>query len=131
MKAIDFPFRIQSGSWATTDNYYRIVRNQIIDSAMTNSRERVMRARYGMDAQSFLFIGTDDLRRFDAEAMAKQRIIDMCPRAIIDDVKLYTDAMTSSMVRIDVWFRPNEYAEPETIELNIVQGNIIEGAPDA
>jgi phage baseplate assembly protein W len=127
MQALDFPFRIQSGSWATTDSYYKIVRNQIIDSAMTNGRERVMRARYGMDAQSFLFIGTDDLRHNDAESLAKERLINMCPRAVIEKVTLYPDSMASSTVRIDILFRPNDYSDPETIELNIVQT----GASDA
>ena len=121
MQALSFPFRIQSGSWATTTNYYQIVRDQIIDSAMTNGRERVMRARYGMDAQGFLFVGTDDLRRSDAEALAKQRLTNMCPRAIIDNVSLYTDGESSPIVRIDITFRPNEFADPETLELNIVQ----------
>lgn len=124
MKALDFPFRIENGSWAMTDNYYKVVRNQIIDSAMTNGRERVMRARYGMDAQSFLFVGTDDLRKTDAESLAKERLINMCPRAVIERVTLYPEAAGSSVVRIDIHFRPNEYADAETLELNIIQTGV-------
>ena len=121
MKALDFPFRIQSGSWAMTDDYPTILKNQIIDSAMTNGRERVMRARYGMDAQGFLFIGTDDLRHNDAESLCKERLISMCPRAVIDQVSLYTDGLASSTVRIDIQFRPNQFADPETLQVNIIQ----------
>ena len=127
MKVLDFPFRIQGGSWVMTSDYGTVVCNQIIDSAMTNGRERVMRARYGMDAQGFLFIGTDDLRHADAESLCKERLIQMCPRAVIESVDLYTDGLSSSTVRIDIQFRPNEFASPETLELNIVQTGVSDG----
>jgi phage baseplate assembly protein W len=132
MQALDFPFRIQSGSWAMADTNSRICRNQIIDSAMTNSRERVMRPDYGMDAQSFLFVGTDALRRHDVETHAQQLLAQMCPRSVIEKVTIFTEGLNSPLVRLDIIFRPTEFAEPEKLELNIVQGDIlVEGEPRA
>lgn len=119
MRAIDFPFRISGGKLATTESYPRLVRNQIIDSVMTNYQERIMRPEYGSDIQALVFEQADDLRRKDANEIIKERLIQMVPRAIIEDVSLEQDFGSANVVYVKVTFRVNSYSEAEDVTIPV------------
>ena len=121
VQSIDFPFRFQGGSLQLTSNYQRVVRAQLIDSVMTNYRERVMRPDYGADIQSFLFEGVPELRTIDTANLIKQRLIAMVPRATIDSVSVEQDPANRSTVDISVAYRANSYDDPETLQFSITK----------
>lgn len=119
MKALDFPFRFVGGKIATTDNYTRIVRNQIIDSVMTNYQERIMRPDYGADIQSMVFEQSDDLRRKDANVVIMERLSIMVPRAVIESVDIETAPGASNLVYVKIKYRPTSYAGVEDLTIPV------------
>lgn len=121
--AIDFPFRFEGGSLATTGNYQKLVRNQLIDTLMTNLRERIMRPDYGADIQSLLFAPSDELRWNDTSAIIQERLSFAVPRALIDSVTVTPDSQNREMVYIEVAFRVNEFSEPERLTVPVRGGS--------
>lgn len=81
---------IRGSRIAVTDDYEQIVRGQIVDALMTNSRERVMRPDYGCDIQSLLFDPSDALVRDDVASTVKERLGQLVPRARIQEVTFET-----------------------------------------
>lgn len=88
MIAIDIPFRFNSSTVASTTSYRTIVRNQIVDTLMTNFRERIMRPGYGSDILSMVMASQDRLQRSDAAALIRERLVAQVPRADIRSVSL-------------------------------------------
>lgn len=129
MKALDFPFRLEGrGQFATTFNYNRVVRAQVIDAVMTNLGERVMRPRYGCDFQAALFDPSDELIRRDAAAMIKSRLEQLVPRAIVRRVTIEVPSMQTQtvftaaepgMVIITILYRPSLYATDTTLSVPV------------
>ena len=122
MIAVDFPFRIQSGSVATTTSYPRVVRAQLVDTLMTNFRERVMRPEYGSDIQSLLFNPSDELRRDDTAGVIQERLAYAVPRALIDAVLISPREQEPFVVDITVAYRVNDFSDPETLVVPIRGG---------
>lgn len=94
-------FRILGGRVPVTQDYGQIVRQQIVDALVTNSKERVMRPDYGADIQSLLFDGADSLVRADVAATVKERLNVLVPRATIKSVTLITEPTELSIRGID------------------------------
>lgn len=120
--ALDFPFRFDSGSLALTSDYSRVVRAQVIDTLMTNFRERIMRPDYGSDIQSLLFDPSDELRRDDTASIIKERLAYAVPRAIIEEVGIAPDAQQPYLVYVTVVYRVNSFSEPETLTVPVSNG---------
>lgn len=120
--AIDFPFRFEGGSMAMTSDYVKVVRNQLIDTLMTNFRERIMRPDYGSDIQSLVFGPSDELRRDDTASIIQERLAYAVPRAIIDKVEVRPDPQTPFVVYIQVAYRVNSFSEPETLTVPVRGG---------
>jgi hypothetical protein len=119
MKALDFPIRFSNGGLKLTSNYDLIVRAQLIDTLMTNYRERIMRSSYGTDIQSFLFDTEDELRINDIANIIKERLIQLVPRAIIVDVRIVTDEAPLGVVYIDVDYKTDVDLENQTLRVPI------------
>lgn len=122
MKAIDFFFRLGPGGLSLTSNYARIVRAQLVDTLMTNYRERVMRPDYGSDIQSLLFDPSDELRRDDTAEVLRERLTYAVPRAIIDRVEINSSPTEEGVVFVSVSYRVNSYSDPETLTVPITRG---------
>lgn len=118
-KALDFPFRIENGSFATTTDYRRIVWAQLIDAVTTNFRERLMNPNWGADIQSLLFDPTDELRRSDASGVIAARLMQMVPKATILDVSIVPDKFEPSLVHIEIAYKPSDYDDPETLSVPV------------
>lgn len=86
-------FHLRGGRIPTTTNIHEIVRQQVVDCVITNSRERVMRPDYGSDIRSLLFDLTDDLVRSDVAATVKTRLELQVPRARFNRVVIINDAI--------------------------------------
>ena len=120
--AIDFPFRFEDGSMVITSDYSRIVRAQLIDTLMTNFRERIMRPDYGSDIQSLLFDPSDELRRDDTASIIRERLTYAVPRAVIEDVSVAPDELQPYLVYVTVVYRVNAFSEPETLTVPVSGG---------
>jgi uncharacterized protein len=121
MRSIDFPFRFGPSGLALTENYSRIVRAQLVDTLMTNYRERIMRPDYGADIQSLLFNPADELRRDDSASIIQERLTYAVPRAIIDLVEI-EGTREPSVVVVKVVYRVNSYTDPETLTVPVRRG---------
>lgn len=125
MIAIDFPFRFTAGSLAVTNNYYRIIRAQIVDVLMTNYRERVMRPEYGADILALVMAPQDELRRTDTEALIKARVASALPRAVVESVRLIPmSGEEGARLTVRVRYRVNEYSEQETMDVPLTYTDI-------
>jgi phage baseplate assembly protein W len=114
MKAISFPFRLDnSGHIATTQTYEEVVRAQVIDALMTNSGERVFRARYGCNIQSALFDPTDELVRRDAASQIKTRLERLVTRCIVRSCTV--EPGEPGILNITVFYRPSLYASDVSV----------------
>ena len=97
MKALAVPFRFTGKAVQATDNYYEVVRAQVIDAVMTNQGERVFRPRYGCDVQSALFDPRDELVRRDAASVIKRRLESMVPRCFVRSVEIVAPGANSDL----------------------------------
>lgn len=118
-RAIDFPFRIEKNQVATTTDYRRIVRSQIIDAVTTNYRERVMRPDYGADIQSLLFSPSDELRRSDASNVIAARLMQMVPKATITSVTVDPVPNERNLVYINIGYKASDYDEVEVLQVPV------------
>ena len=118
-RAIDFPFRIENNQVATTTDYRRIVRSQIIDAVTTNYRERVMRPEYGADIQSLLFSPSDELRRSDASNVIGARLMQMVPKATITTVTVEPVPNERNLVYINIGYKASDYDEVEVLQVPV------------
>lgn len=121
MEALEFPFVIRGGKWQTTRDINRIVRGQVIDVAMTNFRERAMRPIYGSDAQSFVFRPQDALVKEDAVRIMKQRLVALCPRAVIDRVNMEPSPTDPAAVIFTVTFRASLHEDPVVLTYELTR----------
>lgn len=119
MKALNFPLQIKSGAIDSTENYYLIVRNQLIDSVMTNFGERVMRPEYGADVQALVFDPSDQLRVSDMASLLKERLTYMVPRAIIESVTVEPEIGRRNYVNVDIRYRVTSYDEAQTLTVPV------------
>lgn len=118
MRAIDFPFRLDSnGSLTECANYSNVVRSQVIDAVMTNLGERVMRPRYGCDFQAALFDPSDELVREDAASMIKTRLSALVTRAIVRSVTV--ELGEPNTVIVTILYRPSLYATDTVLALPV------------
>ena len=118
MKAFDIPFTIVGGSVASTDNYDRIVRNQVIDALTTNQKERVMHPDWGCDIQSLLFDPTDELDRQDTASRVRDRLIQFVPRSFIKSTNVKIGEVPN-LVYIDVAYKASSYAPVSTVSVGL------------
>jgi phage baseplate assembly protein W len=114
MKAFDIPLSISNGTIYMTDNYDRIVRNQVIDAITTNQGERVMHPDWGCDVQSILFDPSDMLERQDTAAYVRDRLVQFVPRSFIKSVGVNVDQSEPNLVLIDIKYKSSSYM-PESI----------------
>lgn len=120
MQALTFPFRFVGGKVTLARSYDQIVRDQLVDSIMTNYRERVMRPEYGADVQALLFDPTDELRKNDSMQVLKQRLTYMVPRATILSVEILDNPVgDSSTVYILVRYQVNSYDDPVDLTIPV------------
>ena len=119
MRALAFPFNISGGAVAYTTDYHEIVRNQLIDSVMTNYQERIMRPEYGADMQSLLFDPSDTLRNSDVSTILTERLTYMVPRATIENVNIVPEPTRKNVVNVNIRYRVNSYDEPEQLSIPV------------
>ena len=118
-KAIDFPFRIEGGQVATTTDYRRIVRAQVIDAVTTNYRERLMDPEYGADIQSVLFDPSDELRRSDAANVISTRLMQMVPKVSVASVSVEPDVTERNLVYIKIGYLPSDYDDVDVLTIPV------------
>lgn len=120
IKSFSFPLRIVGGQMVLNRGIDSVVRQQLIDSVMTNYRERIMRPRYGSDIQNFVFDPADELRRSDFASIVQQRLVYMVPRATILSVTIGENPLGDDpVVYVDIRYQVNAYDEPETLSIPI------------
>jgi len=122
MKTFDVPFSIVNGSIAYTDNYDRIVRNQVIDALTTNQGERVMHPDWGCDVQSVLFDPSDTLERQDTAAYVRDRLVQFVPRSFIKSVAVNASDAEPNVVFIDVKYKASSYSPESSITVGLDTG---------
>lgn len=119
MKAFDVPLSIVNGTIAMTDNYDRIVRNQVIDALTTNSGERVMHPDWGCDVQSVLFDPSDMLERQDTAAYVRDRLVQFVPRSFIRSVSVDVSDAEPNVVFIDIKYKSSSYMPESTVKVGL------------
>lgn len=125
MRAFSAPLSISNGTMQTTENYDRIVRDQVIDALTTNQGERVMHPDWGCDIQAVLFDPSDMLERSDTAAYIRDRLIQFVPYAFIKSVDVSASDAEPNIVYIEVKYKASKYA-PEssvTVELDTTTTN--------
>jgi phage baseplate assembly protein W len=118
VKAIAIPFRLSGRTIASTDNYYDIVRGQVIDGLMTNQGERVFKPRYGCDIQAALFDPRDELVRRDAASLLQQRLSGMVPRAVVRAIEVEAPGANTE-VYINIRYRASALADEVTLSVPV------------
>jgi len=118
MKAFDIPFNFNKGSVASTDNYDRIIRNQVIDALTTNQKERVMHPDWGCDIQSLLFDPSDELDRQDTASQVRDRLIQFVPSAFIKSANVQVGE-TPNLVYIDIAYKASNYVPTSTVSVGL------------
>jgi len=88
MKAIKIPFQFSGGKTSTTTLPSAIAEQKIVNVLVTNQFERVMRHRYGVGIQQFLFEPMDDLYMVDFKTDAMADIKSNVSRVEIMDIKI-------------------------------------------
>jgi len=119
MKAFDIPLSISNGTITTTDNYDRIVRNQVIDALTTNQGERVMHPEWGSNIQSVLFDPSDMLERQDTAAYVRDRLVQFVPRSFIKSVGVNVPDAEPNIVLIDVQYKSSSYMPASSVTVGI------------
>lgn len=119
MKAFDIPLSIVNGTLQTTDNYDRIVRNQVIDALTTNSGERVMHPDWGCDVQSVLFDPSDMLERQDTASYVRDRLVQFVPRSFIKEVSVDVSSTEPNVVLIDVKYKSSSYMPAASVTVGL------------
>jgi phage baseplate assembly protein W len=119
MKAFDIPLSISNGTLTMTDNYDRIVRNQVIDALTTNQGERVMHPDWGCDIQSVLFDPSDMLERQDTAAYVRDRLVQFVPRSFIKSVKVDVPDSEPNVVFIDVHYKSSSYMPESSVTVGL------------
>lgn len=119
MKAFDIPLSISNGTLTVTDNYDRIVRNQVIDALTTNQGERVMHPDWGCDIQSVLFDPSDMLERQDTAAYVRDRLVQFVPRSFIKSVGVTVPDSEPNMVLIDVKYKSSSYMPESNVTVGL------------
>lgn len=109
---------ISGGSVASTDNYDRIVRNQVIDALTTNQKERVMHPDWGCDIQSMLFDPSDELDRQDTASRVRDRLIQFVPRSFIKSANVQLGD-TPNLVYIDIAYKASSYSPVSTVSVGL------------
>jgi phage baseplate assembly protein W len=118
MKSFDIPFSIIGGSVGSTDNYDRIIRNQVIDALTTNQNERVMHPDWGCDVQSLLFDPSDELDRQDTASQVRDRLIQFVPSAFIKSASVKIGE-TPNLVYIDIAYKASSYVSTSTVSVGL------------
>lgn len=119
MKAFDIPLSISNGTLSFTENYDRIVRNQVIDALTTNSGERVMHPDWGCDVQSVLFDPSDMLERQDTASYVRDRLVQFVPRSFIRDVSVEVSSSEPNVVIIDVEYKSSSYMPASNVAVGL------------
>jgi hypothetical protein len=74
MKAIKIPFSFSNGGVSETSDIIKITEQKIVDTLVTRSGERAIKAGYGVGIQSLLYELTNDLIFDDFKQDAKDAI---------------------------------------------------------
>jgi phage baseplate assembly protein W len=115
--SLSIPFRLAGRkTFVTSRNYEEVVRGQVIDALMTNQGERVMRPRYGCDAQAAVFDPRDELVRQDAGGMIMTRLEQFVPRCIVMAVSIDLPP-DSSVVNVNIVYRASPTSSDLTLEI--------------
>jgi phage baseplate assembly protein W len=88
MKAIKIPFQFNGGKTVSTTSPSTIAEQKIVNVLVTNEFERVMRHKYGVGIQQFLFEPMDDLFMVDFTTDAIADIKSNVSRVDIMDIKI-------------------------------------------
>lgn len=123
MRAFTAPLSIANGTIQTTENYDRIVRDQVIDALTTNQGERVMHPDWGCDVQAMLFDPSDMLERSDTASYVRDRLVQFVPYAFIKSVDVSVSDAEPNIVYIEVKYKASKYV-PEssvTVALNTTE----------
>lgn len=119
MKAFDLPLRVVNGTLHSTDDYDRIVRNQVIDALTTNSGERVMHPDWGCDVQSMLFDPSDMLERQDTASYVRDRLVQFVPRSFIKEVSVDVSDAEPNVVLIDIRYKSSSYMPASSVTIGL------------
>lgn len=119
MKAFDTPLSITNGTITFTDNYDRIVRNQVIDALTTNQGERVMHPDWGCDIQSVLFDPSDMLERQDTAAYVRDRLVQFVPRSFIKSVLVDVPDSSPNIVVLEVKYKSSSYSPESNVTIGL------------
>lgn len=119
MKAFDIPLRIVNGTIHHTEDYDRIVRNQVIDALTTNSGERVMHPDWGCDVQALLFDPSDALERQDTASYVRDRLIQFVPRSFIREVSVDVSDAEPNVVLIDIQYKSSSYMPTSNVTVGL------------
>lgn len=113
------PFQILDGTLATTTNYDKIVRAQLLDALTTNQGERVMHPTWGCDIQRRLYDPSSSLERNDAAAQIRNLLVHMVPRAIIMSVNVRVSDEEPNKVYIDLVYKASSYSPASSVSVAV------------
>jgi len=124
MKAIKIPFQFNGGKTVSTTSPSTIAEQKIVNVLVTNEFERVMRHKYGVGIQQFLFEPMDDLFMVDFTTDAIADIKSNVSRVEVMDIKISpTDSVaaygnTDTTLGITVVYRL-PLGSPQLVKFNI------------
>lgn len=117
MIAFSVPLHLTQGNPSITENYDKIVRDQLIDALATNQGERVMHPDWGCDIQSMLYDPSSALERQDTAAYIRDRLTHLVPRAIIKSVMVDVAIGKPNVVYIDVKYKTSSYSPESSVSV--------------
>jgi len=113
MIALKVPFTVEAGAVATTSQYPRIVRSQVIDAVTTNQGERLMNPTYGCNILANLFDPSDQLVQSDVAGQVAAKLPNFCPRCLVTGVTLTPEHNEENIVIINIRYTESQFS-PET-----------------
>jgi hypothetical protein len=119
VKAFSVPFSIENGTISFTNDYDKIVRDQVIDAVTTNQGERIMHPDWGCDIQSVLFDPSDELERKDTASYVKERLVNFVPKAFINHVNVNVADSKPNTVYVDISYKSSSYSPTTSVMVGL------------
>lgn len=117
MIAFRNPLSITSGTLGSTEDYDKIVRDQLVDALATNQGERVMRPEWGCNIQGVLFDPSSSLERMDTAAYLRDRLVHLVPRALIRSVLVDVSEAEPNVVYIDIRYKTSSFSPESSVSV--------------
>lgn len=119
MIAFSNPLSIIDGSIASSTNYDKIVRDQMIDAITTNQGERVMHPTWGCNIQGMLYDPASSLERNDAASYIRDLLVHMVPRALVMSVLVSVAPDELNKVYIDITYQTSNYSPVSSLSVSV------------